>query len=561
VTLASAARRVGYGALVPTLAVVLSGCVAIKSETASQRAPGVVTLNLQVCVNDKDQTKYNQCIPPTNTAENDNGEDLVTDPPLNGNAQLMVGFRVPDGTKSPGSFQNSDGRLSFSSSPGYTSALSAEYVPIAGFHWVGYLSTGFAFDGTNPANLLITVNPEFGLPPGPGGAPFAGPFRWRAVIGSRLISDTVPGSSPIDCPLGDEGCFDSPTLTSTSAPVNLAHLPTALTVSDYAVRPPDAAAAGPGDVATLTYRLSNQDAANKGAPTISLKAGTTLPGGAPQLGATTIAIPRNGDTTATVTLPVPPGTAVGTYDVVLTATSNSLPAGADISKSATAKLTVVDKTAPSIRLSSPGDATYTVGQSVVADYGCTDESGGSGVASCSGPVASGAAIDTSAPGTFSFTVTGTDTAGNTTTATKTYTVAAPPPVVVAGIPPGRVNVTLAFLYPSAARTTRFTLLQVKGVPSGSTVVATCKGGGCPTKKVKGKKHAVVFTKSKASGTVNLTPFRAKALKPGAVLTVTVTKPGSFGMVKTLTVKKNRKPVLGTTCLQPSSATAKASCST
>ena len=137
---------------------------------------------------------------------------------------------------------------------------------------------------------------------------------------------------------------------------------------------------------------------------------------------------------------------------------------------------------------------------------------------------------------------------------------APRPVVLASAPPGRVNVTLSFLFPSAAASTKFTLLQVKGVPSGSTVVATCKGKGCPTKKVKGKKQNVVFTKKNASGTVNLTPFRNKALRAGAVITVTVTKPGSFGMVKKLTVKKNKKPVLTTSCLQPNSTTAKTSCS-
>jgi hypothetical protein len=537
---------------------VLSGCVAIKSQTATQRAPGVVALGLQICVNDSNQTKFAQCIPGTNTAENDNGTDLVTDPPLNGNAQLMVGFRVPDGTVAPQSFQNSDGRLSFAASPGYAGALTAEYVPIAGFHWVGYLSTGFAFDGTNPANLLISINPEFRLT-GVGGAPFAGPFRWRAVIGSRLISDTLPGSSPIACPLGSQGCFDSPTLSSTSARVDLPHLATTLAVSDFSVRPPDATTVGADEVATLTYKLTSQDARNFGAPTLTLKASTTVPGAQPQLGPTTIAIPRNGDTTSTLSLRVPPGTPVGTYDVVLTATGNSLPVGSEIPKSATAKLTVVDKTAPGVRVSSPGDATYAVGQSVTADYGCADETGGSGVASCSGPVAAGAPVDTSAPGTFGFTVTGSDNAGNTASVTKSYTVVAPVPVVVSRPPPGRVNVTLSFLFRSAASSTEFTLLQVKGVPSGSTVVATCKGGGCPTKKVKGKKQNVVVTKKNASGTVNLTAFRNRALRAGAAITVTVTRPGSFGMVKKLTVKKNKKPVLTTSCLQPDSATAKASC--
>ncbi|MDA0159135.1 hypothetical protein OM076_02565 [Solirubrobacter ginsenosidimutans] len=558
--------RAAFGACLVLAAIAFSGCIAIKEESASQRAAGAVTLHVKICANDQDGTRYQDCKPATagSTAENDNGQDVIAPSPLPGNGQVFIGFRVPDGTGAPASFRNDDGRLTFAQSPGYSDALTAEYVPVAGFHWVGYLSTGtISFDGTNPANFVITVDPEFILPTGPGGTPFAGPFRWRPVIGTRGVSASSPADAPVDCAVGSLFCFDSPPPSTTTGRATIANLSTALVVSDFAVRAPDALSAPPGQTATLTYRLSNQDAANRGAPTLTLKATTTIPGAQPQLGATVIAIPRNASTTATVTLPVPPGTPVGTYDVVLTATGNSVPAGADIPKSATAKLTVVDKTAPAIRVSSPGDTTYSVGQGVTADYGCTDEAGGSGVASCAGPVPSGAAIDTSTPGTFDFTVTGKDNAGNSASASKSYTVAAPPPpppVVVASVPPGRVNVTLAFLFPSAAASTKFTVLQVKGVPSGSTVVATCKGGGCPTKKVKGKKQNVVFTKKNASGTVNLTPFRNKALRAGAVLTVTVTKPGSFGMVKTLAVKKNKKPILSTSCLQPNSSTAKASCS-
>ena len=141
-------------------------------------------------------------------------------------------------------------------------------------------------------------------------------------------------------------------------------------------------------------------------------------------------------------------------------------------------------------MSSPADTTYTVGQSVTADYGCTDEAGGSGVASCGGPVPPGAAINTSTPGTFGFTVTGTDNAGNTASATRIYTVVAPSRGAVAGTQLGRVNVTFAFGFPSATRAgMAFNLLKIKSVPSGSTVVATCKGKGCPQKKVQGQEEA------------------------------------------------------------------------
>jgi hypothetical protein len=62
---------------------------------------------------------------------------------------------------------------------------------------------------------------------------------------------------------------------------------------------------------------------------------------------------------------------------------------------------------------------------VTADFDCADE-GGSGLASCVGPVADGAAIDTSTTGEHRFTVTATDGEGNDAATTHTYTVLDPP---------------------------------------------------------------------------------------------------------------------------------------
>lgn len=90
------------------------------------------------------------------------------------------------------------------------------------------------------------------------------------------------------------------------------------------------------------------------------------------------------------------------------------------------ELEAADTTPPTITLTTPTDgATYTVGDTVTASYNCADE-GGSGLESCAGPVADGSALDTSTPGSYSFTVEAKDNAGNTASVTHGYTVAAPP---------------------------------------------------------------------------------------------------------------------------------------
>ena len=83
----------------------------------------------------------------------------------------------------------------------------------------------------------------------------------------------------------------------------------------------------------------------------------------------------------------------------------------------------IDTRGPAVTVTAPAaNASYTVGQVVNASYSCAD--GGSGLASCTGTVANGTALDTATAGSKSFTVTGRDVLGNTTVRTVAYTVRA-----------------------------------------------------------------------------------------------------------------------------------------
>jgi hypothetical protein len=96
---------------------------------------------------------------------------------------------------------------------------------------------------------------------------------------------------------------------------------------------------------------------------------------------------------------------------------------------------------PTASITAPANgATFTVGQVVDASYSCAPGTGGAlkpGSAGCAGPVANGAAINTSTVGPHSFTVTASDTDGQTGSATSHYTVIAAtqtgPPVNI--VPP------------------------------------------------------------------------------------------------------------------------------
>ncbi len=85
--------------------------------------------------------------------------------------------------------------------------------------------------------------------------------------------------------------------------------------------------------------------------------------------------------------------------------------------------TTTDTTPPTITLTTPDGAVYTLNQVVNADYSCDDEVGGSGLASCVGDVPDGDPIDTATVGSKAFTVDAEDNTGNMASVTHDYTVA------------------------------------------------------------------------------------------------------------------------------------------
>lgn len=80
----------------------------------------------------------------------------------------------------------------------------------------------------------------------------------------------------------------------------------------------------------------------------------------------------------------------------------------------------IDKKPPAIIITSPTNTQYIVNQPVPANYSCVD--GGSGVATCSGPVASGSNIAASSVGNKTFTVNATDKVANASSSSVSYSV-------------------------------------------------------------------------------------------------------------------------------------------
>lgn len=105
------------------------------------------------------------------------------------------------------------------------------------------------------------------------------------------------------------------------------------------------------------------------------------------------------------------------------ATAAALLGGVALAHTRAPTTTVGASSVPSITIASPRNgASYERGSRVIASFRCSEGGSASSIATCTAAVPSGHAINTRPVGDRSFTVTATDTSGNTVTKTVHYTV-------------------------------------------------------------------------------------------------------------------------------------------
>jgi hypothetical protein len=127
-------------------------------------------------------------------------------------------------------------------------------------------------------------------------------------------------------------------------------------------------------------------------------------------------------------------------------------------------------------------------------------------------------------------------------------------------PLSRLGATMRWIFVSGASYTKVLTLLVRGAPSGSQVLVTCRGGGCPFAKsslvvatakqclAKGKSACSVAPPVDLSGR-----FAKRRLRPGARITVDIVESGWIGRSYTFVIRAHRPPRTGTGCVADGSS--------
>jgi hypothetical protein len=368
-----------------------------------------------------------------------------------------------------------------------------------------------------PVNVARAVVPGAG-PVNEGTVTFT-VFAGQVLIGSATTSATVTGgNASVEYPLPggtNAGPYsiravynpgpdftrssvrEGPTLTVARAPTTTAAADTSVAFSTAAQNVPLSAKvtspAGTVGEGIVTFTVL------KGAATIgSATTSDTVIGG-----------------NASVSYPLPAGTTPGSYAVQATYSPS-----VDFTASADSTHTLSVIAAPSASITSPADgSTFTFAQAVSASYTCADANGGPGIASCTGPVANGAVVDTSHPGSFSFTVTATSKDGQSATKTAGYAVLKAPTVLNAQ--PLTVSQTPAAAKDRRARAKAHPATTALTGKVAATLTRPDTGAGVPGETIhftdpQGGSlcQATTDASGAASCTFTLTPGLAQALARG-----------------------------------------------
>ena len=317
------ARRGGIGAALVFLMLTLSGCLALKSNDASQTTPGKVTIKAVVCASNYLAVKtLPDCQPKKDGKRQDNTQDDAT---KSGAGQLLVGFRVPVGTVGPPSFSSKNGATNFTLSPSYTTELQRMFPPSADQQWMGYISTVENYTPT--PDRVGELNVEFKLPASAGGTPLA-TFRWRQVVGFRQAASP---DVPVSCPDDATGklCVDTPPRGDISGDITT-------DVSDFGMLGGTTATAYAGTTARVPLQLRYSDKGGLGRESFLLAATTELPGTRAVAEPRTISAAPNSTNAASALVEVPASTPGGRYAVTLSAATGTPP----VTRSTTATIFV-----------------------------------------------------------------------------------------------------------------------------------------------------------------------------------------------------------------------------
>jgi hypothetical protein len=323
-TYAGRLRRVALtAAAVVVGAIVLSGCVVIQSESASQSnvIGNTITITTTLCASNA------SAAPPCNSPGVSNQYAPTV---ANGSApgQIMVGYRIPAGVTAPATISTSvpstdqNGSpitvpLTLTQSASYATGLNGILPPPAGTQWVGYISTVQNYTSSGPQSVAIA--PTFTLPAG-----FTGQFTWRTVVGYR---SPFFQNQDVSCPNGFPGA-QTPIPGQSSVCVDYpdqgtANTANAMQVADLSITPPATPTVAAGGTVALNF-AALFSGGNPAGGTFSTAVATTIPGVTPAATPSTFAPTTNSQTNLGVTFAVPVTTAPGTYDVSLTATVGGL---------------------------------------------------------------------------------------------------------------------------------------------------------------------------------------------------------------------------------------------